>query len=184
MRVRSSRWLLMTGVLVVIGGCRHTDRCSTACKPTCCEGAKPTTTLPIMPRVLPQPIPNKVSESVIPVEGTSKPIALRPALKQERIPVQQVENKAPETPSLGHAPNHRWLVGKLERDVATECWFIRYADPGENDTHGGRLELLGTGPMSGFRAGQIVRAEGELVDPAPLQTQSAYRVRSLQAVRQ
>ena len=67
-------------------------------------------------------------------------------------------------------------VGRLERDWAGDRWFVRYADPGQRDVHGGRLELLSAGPMGGFREGQTVRAEGELIDPPPLQTQAAYRV--------
>ena len=184
MRATSSRWLLMTGFLVVIGGCQHTDRCKCPCKPTCCERANPTAAPPIMPRADSQPMPGKASETFIPVQGPSNRIARRDAPKQERTQVQKVEYQGSTTPGLGHAPNHHWLVGKLERNEATECWFIRYADPGEGDKHGGRLELLGTGPMAGFRTGQTVRAEGEVVDPAPLQTQSAYRIRSLQALRQ
>jgi hypothetical protein len=37
--------------------------------------------------------------------------------------------------------------------------------------------------MSGFVAGQMVRVEGELVDPAPHETKPAYRVHSLQVIQ-
>ena len=107
----------------------------------------------------------------------------RTAPKSETPQVQQVEFQAPAPSGFGHAPDHSWLAGRLERDGANDHWFIRYTDPGERDPFGGRLELLGTGPMAGFREGQAVRAEGELVDPAPHETQPAYRVRALQAVR-
>ena len=232
MRSISSRWLLLMGSLIVLGGCRNADKSQSCCcepprcdrmkpvaspsvkpdtlprvvpqptpskvsesivpvqaPPSCCEpprsdAIKPLVSTPVSPNILPQPTPNKVSDAILPVQAPPKPIAKQTAPKQERPQVQQVEFEASAKASLGHAPNYRWLVGQLEQSESNHRWFIRYANPGERDTHGGRLELFCTGPMTGFHAGQVVRAEGELVDPAPLQTQSAYRIRSLQALMQ
>ena len=36
-------------------------------------------------------------------------------------------------------------------------WSVRYTNPGEPDVYGGVLELLATGPMTGFNSGQLVR---------------------------
>jgi hypothetical protein len=85
-------------------------------------------------------------------------------------------------PVLGCGANHRWLVGPLHHDAAKDRWTVRYADPGAGDPFGGELELLRAEPMRGFFSGQTVRVEGFLVDPEPLQTQPAYRVRSIQLV--
>jgi hypothetical protein len=37
--------------------------------------------------------------------------------------------------------------------------------------------------MAGFRPGQIVRVEGELIDPAPHEINPSYRVRAIQSLR-
>lgn len=171
MRRLSSRWLLVAGLVATMGGCRHAD-CPCSGGPAGCA--------PIVPAKGPQPMPSIPMEAVVPVAAV-KAVARRSASKQQ--PVQHVEYRA-VAPSLGHAPDHSWLVGRLERDEAADRWYVRYADSGERDTFGGRMELVRTGPMAGFHAGQTVRAEGKLIDPAPLETQPAYRILSLQAIRE
>jgi len=129
-------------------------------------------------------MPNHLPEAIAPVSSLPKCDVMRPAPKPVQPQASQVEYKPVAGPSLAHAPDHSWLVGRLERDEAKDHWYVRYADPGEKEQLGGRLELVGTGPMAGFRVGQAVRAEGKLVDPAPFQTQPAYHIRSLQALPQ
>ena len=230
MRSISSRWFLLMGSLIVLGGCRNAEKQQNCCcepptadrvKPVAPPDLKPSTlpkVLPLIPtkgsdsivpvlappgvgessrndtmkpvvtNTLPSPTPIKTSEVYIPiqvpVQVPAKPIVKPAPPKQEPTQVRDVKVEAKLTPVLGHAPNYRWLVGQLEQSESNHRWFIRYANSGERDTHGGRLELFCTGPMIGFHAGQVVRAEGELVDPAPLQTQSAYRIRSIQALKQ
>jgi hypothetical protein len=74
-------------------------------------------------------------------------------------------------------------VGGLQHDEGKDRWMVRYADPGAGDRYDGMLELFCTGPMNGFRPGQLVRVEGELIDPAPMEIKPAFRVRSLQVLR-
>ena len=81
-----------------------------------------------------------------------------------------------------HASDYRWLVGCLHYDGERRRWTVRYGEE-DGDRHGGSLELVNPGPMSGFMAGQMVRVEGELVDPAPLEIKPGYRVGSLQVLR-
>ena len=162
MRRISSRWLLVGGLLTAMGGCRHVD---------CPCSGKPAASAPVASQVMPS----------IPLEAAVPVAASKQVAKQEAV--QQVEYRA-AVPNLGHALDHSWLIGRLERDEAADRWFVRYADPGEREAFGGRLELLRTGPMAGFHAGQTVRAEGKLVDPAPHETQPAYRILSLQAIRE
>jgi hypothetical protein len=89
----------------------------------------------------------------------------------------------PARPICAHAADYRWLVGYLRCDSVHRRWQIRYAEEDENDRYGGVIELVNPGPMSGFHPGQLVRVEGDLVDPAPLEIIPAYRVVSLQALR-
>jgi hypothetical protein len=86
----------------------------------------------------------------------------------------------PESVPLGHAADYGWIVGVLAHDGGV--WSIRYGGSGDLDRHGGALELLNTGPMDGFWPGRLVRVEGELVDPAPLEVRPGYRVRALHLV--
>jgi hypothetical protein len=157
---------LVAGLLAAMGGCRHIDR-------------EPAALAPVAPEAGPISMPTIPLEKASFVWAPKKPERRSP--KQE--PVQQVEYRAAVS-SLGYAPDHSWLVGRLERDEANDRWFVRYADFGERETFAGRLELLRTGTMAGFRVGQMVRAEGTLVDPAPYETRPAYRILSLQAIRE
>jgi hypothetical protein len=86
--------------------------------------------------------------------------------------------------AFSHGADYCWLIGCLEYDPTHQLWSVRYAHWSEPDRYGGQLELVSPGPMTGFRPGRMVRVEGELVDPAPLQTKPAYRVHSIQVVRE
>ena len=132
---------------------------------------------------MPQPATIRVSEAPVPATDSLKRIAKQTEPQQDRPQVQPAEFQPAVAPNLGHAPDHHWLVGRLEQEEQSKRWYVRYADSGENDRFGGRLELVGTGPMAGFHPGQVVRAEGKLLDPEPLQTQPGYRITSLQALR-
>jgi hypothetical protein len=84
---------------------------------------------------------------------------------------------------LSHAGDYHWLTGILTQEAQTGTWSIRYATPEEKDHHGGVMDLLSNGPMTGFYPGQMVRVEGELVDPKPFQIRAAYLARSIEALR-
>ena len=83
-----------------------------------------------------------------------------------------------------HAPDYGWLVGYLERNAGRNAWSVRYSSAAADDRHGGSLVLINPGPMSGFRAGQLVRVEGQLIDPLPMELKQAYRVRAIQLLQQ
>jgi hypothetical protein len=83
----------------------------------------------------------------------------------------------------GHAGDFHWLLGSLQYDESRRCWIVHYGDEPEKDEYGGWLELINPGTMTGFRKGQLVRVEGELIDPAPHEIRPAYRVHSLQVIR-
>lgn len=183
MRLSSSRWLLVTGLLAALGGCHQAEK-QCCCEPVSNERLKPVPTPDVLPLERPRTMPSHLPAVTAPVSAPPKYVVTSPVPKPVRPQAPQVENKAVVGPRLSHAPDHSWLVGRLERDEAKNHWYVRYADPGANERLGGRLELVGTGPMAGFRVGQAVRAEGNLLDPAPFQTQPAYRIRSLQALPQ
>jgi hypothetical protein len=82
------------------------------------------------------------------------------------------------SPARGHSPDYAWLVGALLYEAAHDTWYVRYTSGPEEES----LPLVNPGPMKGFRSGQMVRVEGELIDPQPGQITSGYRVRSIGAL--
>jgi hypothetical protein len=118
------------------------------------------------------------SYAVRPAERSDASVVLTTRPAAAFRPVSYVPRSSrPEPVPLGHAADYRWIVGVLAHDGGV--WSIRYGGSGDLDRHGGALELLNTGPMDGFWPGRLVRVEGELVDPAPLEVRPAYRVRAL-----
>src|SRR5262249_25682671 len=119
-------------------------------------------------------------------EVRQKPTTLQPP-QPHLLPVSGVSPRLivptplPELP-FACAVDYQWLVGPLYNDAQRDRWRACYSDGSLPDRYGGVLELVGTGPMNGFYSGQFVRVEGELIDPAPLETKPAYHVRALQGV--
>src|SRR5665213_4254872 len=123
MRIVSSRWLWVAGLLAAFGGCHQPVRkCPCCCAPPSGERLKPVPSPSVMPLGSPQAMPRIPSEAVAPVSASPKRVAERPAPKPDRPQAQQVEYKAVAGPSLAHAPDHSWLVGRLERDETTHRW--------------------------------------------------------------
>jgi hypothetical protein len=77
--------------------------------------------------------------------------------------------------TIGHGDNYAWLLGRVYKQRGG--WMIRYAPPGSPDRHEGIMELLFPDPMDHLKEGMLVRVEGDVLDPAPLEIQPAYRVR-------
>jgi hypothetical protein len=81
---------------------------------------------------------------------------------------------------LGHGDNYCWLAGRVYRHH--ERWMIRYAPKGEADRYQGTMELVIPGGPPDFREGMILRVEGEVMDPTPMEIEPCYRVRRLHYV--
>jgi hypothetical protein len=71
----------------------------------------------------------------------------------------------------------------LQQEPGSTAWSVRYAAADDLDRYQGSLTLVGPDPQAGFHAGQFVRVEGELIDPAPHEIKPAYRVRAMQSLR-
>jgi hypothetical protein len=81
------------------------------------------------------------------------------------------------------APDYSWLMGELRYVHVRRAWCLRYGDADESDRYGGSVTLVGLPDMNSFRSGQLVRAEGELLDPDSREPSPAYRVHSLQRIK-
>jgi hypothetical protein len=62
----------------------------------------------------------------------------------------------------GHAPDYGWIQGRLERRFPGGS-ELRYADPGVEDKWGGKVILADDARLAGFREGDLILVEGELV---------------------
>lgn len=121
------------------------------------EVKQTTYTTPALKVVLPPPARPVVMETRQFLPGYQ-------ATKQTAAPVP-APPPPPSSGRLGHAPDYRWLVGEISYSVARRTWNLRYATVDEEDRYGGSVTLVGTGDMSRFKIGQIVRIDGYLVEP-------------------
>ncbi len=113
--------------------------------------------------------------------GQTKRPSVQPRL-QLVTPIKAPPVQAPRQTARGHAPDHCWLVGYLCRDEKSPRWRVRYADVEENDSYGGSLELRNAEPPPGYLPGQLVRVEGDLLDPAPHEITPVYQVRKMELI--
>jgi len=97
------------------------------------------------------------------------------------VPAEPVLPKAPpeKHSPLAHQSDYLWLVGILERGTEVGVWSLRYAGPEENDPYGGRLNLVSTRPIAGYRVGQVLRVEGHLAWDI---LQTVYQVEHIEVV--
>jgi hypothetical protein len=208
---RTLLWPWLTAGLVVLGsGCQNVDsrppRNSVSAPPSRepenqelpggstptsyrVRPAIPATNLPVVVVPTLQPIPVvKLPEKAIASANWQPPVPEKPKLQtppQLEPPVPACR-RAPTVRTAqqpGHAADYAWLVGCLQHDDKRNRWRVQYAGIDEQDRYGGSLELVNPGPMSGYQNGQMVRVEGDLVDPAPLEITPAYRVLAIQAVQ-
>src|SRR5205823_800535 len=84
---------------------------------------------------------------------------------------------------FGHAEDYSWLTGELQYIRARNVWRLRYSPPDQEDRHGGAVVLVTDGLPSGCQSGQIVRVEGQLVNPESDEARPPYWVRSLQVLK-
>jgi hypothetical protein len=69
---------------------------------------------------------------------------------------------APAASVYGHAPDHSWLVGVLDKHYMGH-FALRYCDASEDDSWGGKVSLDNDPRLAQFQDGDVVRIEGELV---------------------
>jgi hypothetical protein len=85
-------------------------------------------------------------------------------------------------PCFSRAPDYSWLQGELHYAHVRNVWTLRYASCDEEDRYGGSVTLTDLGRTDNLRSGQMVRVEGQVVDPDSRDIRPAYRVRSIQPI--
>ena len=79
-------------------------------------------------------------------------------------------------PAFAHAPDYSWLVGELQPVGPDGGWCVRFASVEEDRDV---VTLVDVPGADGLKAGQIVRVEGQLVDPHSRELRPAYKVTAL-----
>lgn len=97
-----------------------------------------------------------------------------------------IPTRLPDSPpqaGFGHAPDYSWLTGEVEHIRARNVWRLRYAPADQEDRYGGTVVLVGDGLPADRHNGQIVRVEGQLVNPDTSEARPPYWVRSFQLLK-
>jgi len=133
----------------------------------------PMPSLPPMPPIQALPLPEKPS---IQPTASALPPAPRPvvALKQHSQGDLSVD------PRWEHAADYSYLVGRIEHLHVHKLWRVRYAGCDEDDRFGGCLTLANLDLTKGFQDGQIVRVEGQVINPEARDPK--YQLRGIQAI--
>lgn len=97
------------------------------------------------------------------------------------LAAQPAEAQAPPGPRYAHDPKYHWLVGTVEYSRIQQAWLLRYVSVEEEDRYGGCVTLVAPNNQMTFKPGQIVRVEGELIDPESQQLRPAFQVQTIRA---
>jgi hypothetical protein len=95
---------------------------------------------------------------------------------------------APAEPGVyGHAPDHSWLLGVIDKHYAGHTQ-LRYCNASEDDSWGGKVSLENDPQLAPFQDGDVVRVEGELLPVDPGQHDAwnhypHYRVRDVKLIQ-
>jgi hypothetical protein len=92
------------------------------------------------------------------------PLSATPAVRSGaalEVPADPVSRQQP-LGDYGHAPDHSWLQGVLDRHYHGHM-DLRYCDHTTEDDWGGKVVLEDDPRLAQFKDGDVVRVEGELV---------------------
>jgi hypothetical protein len=83
-------------------------------------------------------------------------------------------------PKFAHDASYHWLVGRLDYSKIQNAWTLRFASVEDEDRCGGSVTLEDDRRLREFKSGQLVRVEGNLLNPEDPQAHPAYQVRDIQ----
>lgn len=124
-----------------------------------------------------------VSVELIPPPALEKPVKRVEAVSASKSSLAPLDKRTSSSASNPrHAADYSWLIGELQYVQVRDAWRLRYLPADEEDAHGGTVTLIETPQLTGYRSGQLVRVEGQLVDPHSHEPSPTYRIQSLQAI--
>ncbi len=114
--------------------------------------------------------------------ATSGNVAVSPVLAQSTAaPARTALPDQTLMPDFGHAEDYSWLAGKLQYSRFNKSWRLRFASVDEEDRYGGSVTIVDDLRLAGLKDGQMVRVEGQLVNPEAKRSAPPYEVNSIQA---
>jgi hypothetical protein len=108
---------------------------------------------------------------------------LAPELNQAAPEPSSLPAQQPGNAGFAHAADYGWLTGELEHIQAKNVWRLRYAPADQEDRYGGAVQLVGDSLPPGCKSGQVVRVEGQIVNP-DAGPRPPYWVRSFQLLKE
>lgn len=136
--------------------------------------------------------PEKVTPASLPAAAPVKTeTEMQPAAYTPPAPKEDVKRRSytdvTADPGFAHADNYGWLKGRLEilHMHGEPVYRLRYASVDEEDKYGGGVNLVDMSRNANFSSGQMVRVEGEVLEPDAREVGSQsfrYKVRNIEAV--
>jgi len=187
--IRNWRVLSVGGLVLSMGiGCNHAQRQhqidqSAHSEATIIHSAPvyasppPTTVVPVVPSV-PQALPPVAM--TLPIESSSAKISPITPVNEDVVKRRSFADITADT-RFSHAADYTWMIGRLHYVHGKDQWRLRFASVDEEDRLGGSVTLTGQGHrMTHFKDGQIVRVEGNLIDPDSRDVAPAFRMMDIQ----
>jgi hypothetical protein len=172
---------------VVLAGCRHTDHGCSTCggQAKVVANSGPATTVVTAPAFISPyaavargPVVHEVMKTVPTPESAASVHSEWQTVSgtvREKLLDRRTFTDLTVNPAFAHAPDYSWLVGEL-RSIGPDVWTVRFASVDEDrDT----VVLIDAPPMNELHSGQLVRVEGQLVDPTSHEARPAFRVTAI-----
>jgi hypothetical protein len=127
----------------------------------------------------------KVLLAQLPLADGSAASVVATARPTERVAVETAAPEDDPNCNEAHANDYSWVIGELQYLHTRKCWRVRYAPLYIEDDYGGVVTLTGTDQQLAehYHVGQIVKAEGVVLNPERRTTAPAFWVNSLKAIR-
>jgi hypothetical protein len=173
---------------LVLAGCHHADRaCPTCGRAQLAMTMPPRTAVaaaPVSPYAgqLPGPVFHEVAKTA-PASTTArdsgsldnKEWQLVSGDMHDKLTRRRTFTDLTVNPAFAHAPDYSWLVGEL-RSMGPDVWTVRFASVDEDvDT----VVLVDAPAINNLKNGDLVRVEGQLVDPTTHESKAPYRVTAI-----
>jgi hypothetical protein len=115
-------------------------------------------------------------------DAQSRLLSAESAVKREETTKPVLARERPLF-DYGQANDYGWLVGKLTYIESKGVWWLRYAPADQEETHGGAVTLFGDDLAATCKNGQIVRVEGDLINPQATEARPGYWVRRIEVLK-
>jgi hypothetical protein len=111
-------------------------------------------------------------------------LEVKPAQAMDVLPPEHdATPAAPLKQGFGFAKDYGWLMGELQYVRSRGVWRLRYAEADQDDRYGGTVTLVGEGLTADCKSGQIVRVEGQMINPESTDPRPPYWARKLRILR-